>query len=154
MRINSFETASADLRTSSGSSLLSPPFHSSRLFPRADDPLSFLLLLSEFNYHRDSAGNCVLFPTASALSPLSTEEEQCPTSTDGFWYERTNVRRIPFSSCIGGSRPDRGKQHTCPGTYQGDKKSSLFWWTVVLTPFAFAGLGGLWWVKKGSLGGG
>ncbi|KAL7415743.1 hypothetical protein BDY24DRAFT_337902 [Mrakia frigida] len=108
----------------------------------------------EFNYHRDAAGNCVLFPTASALSPLSTEEEQCPTSTDGFWYERTNVRRIPFSSCAGGNRPDRGKQHTCPGTYQGAEKSSLFWWTVFLAPFAFAGLGGLWWVKKGSMGGG
>lgn len=106
------------------------------------------LVISEFNYHRDPTSNaCVLFPSAEALS-LDTESEQCPTSEDGTWYERTAYRKIPYSSCQGGDRPDRGKRHECSGRYQGAKKGSAFWWTIGLAPFAFAGLAGLWWIKK------
>lgn len=106
------------------------------------------LSFSEFNYHRDDSGNCVRFPNATPLSALSTEEEQCPHSPDGFWYERTNVRKIPYSSCEGGARPDRGKKHECPNVYVGAAKSWLFWATVIASPFLIAGMMGAWWVKK------
>lgn len=109
-------------------------------------------LFSEFNHHRDSSGRCVLFPSATALHPLSSEEEQCRTSTDGSWYERTAYRRIPYSSCQGGVRPDRGPRHDCPNVYIGDKKSGLFWWTMAIIPFAFAGLMGMWWKKRQEAG--
>ena len=55
----------------------------------------------------------MLVEGASALA-LDTTEEQC----DGFtstWYERTAYRKIPYSSCEGGERPDRGKPIRAPG---------------------------------------
>ncbi|CDZ97982.1 Sortilin and related receptors [Phaffia rhodozyma] len=102
----------------------------------------------EFNHHRDASGKCVLFPSATALSPLTTEEEQCKTTTDGYWYERTAYRKIPYSSCEGGDRPDRGKRHRCPEVFVPTSHGALFWLSIVIAPFLFAGLGGMWWVKK------
>ena len=103
-------------------------------------------MLSEFNHIRDSAGNCVLFEGASALS-IDTVEEQC----DGFtstWYERTPYRKIPYSSCEGGERPDRGKAHACPGLVGNRSLGALFWGSVAILPFALAGLAGYYWYHK------
>ncbi len=109
----------------------------------------------EFNHYRDASGKCVLYP---GVTPLSTDEEgQCWASdTDGYWYERTNVRKIPYSTCSGGNRPDRGTAHICSNNIAGH---GFFWWaTVILCPFGLAGLVGYWWAKKqssrGGLGGG
>ncbi|WWD19083.1 hypothetical protein CI109_103541 [Kwoniella shandongensis] len=106
----------------------------------------------EFNYRRDASGNCVLVDGASALSS-DTEWEQC----DGFsqyWYERTPYRKIPYSSCEGGERPDRGRRHECPGLIGGSAGlSGLFWGSVAILPFAFAGLAGWWYYTKGGRSG-
>lgn len=103
----------------------------------------------EFNYYRDNSGACVLVQGAQALS-ASTEEEQC-INNELYWYERTNVRKIPYSTCEGGDRPDRGAQHPCPGIING-VRHGFFWWFIVLTlPFACAGLAAYWlWKQKES----
>ncbi|KAN0063715.1 vacuolar protein sorting/targeting protein PEP1 [Thecaphora frezii] len=100
----------------------------------------------EFNHFRDPITNqCVLYPGTSALP--SDEEAQCWASdSDGYWYERTNMRKIPHSSCTGGKRPDRGARHICSNN---PARHGFFWWaTVVSCPFALAGFVGWWWNKK------
>ncbi|CDS81921.1 related to VPS10 domain-containing receptor SorCS1 precursor [Sporisorium scitamineum] len=101
----------------------------------------------EFNHFRDASGKCVLYP---GVSPLSTDEaSQCwAADSDGYWYERTNVRKIPYSSCTGGSRPDRGTKHVCSNNLAGH--GFLWWATVIVCPFGLAGLVGYWWAKKQS----
>lgn len=59
---------------------------------------------------------------------------------DGYWYERTNVRKIPISMCRGGARPDRGAKHRCPHT---PIRHGFVWWLGMLIlasalGFAFA----------------
>jgi len=105
-----------------------------------------LLTGSEFNHFRGESGKCELVPDATTLS-IDTMEEQC----DGFtstWYERTAYRKIPYSSCEGGERPDRGKAHACPGLVGGGGLSGLFWLSIAILPFALAGLAGYWWYHK------
>ena len=89
----------------------------------------------------------MLVDGATALS-ANTQEEQC-NGMEAYWYERTPYRKIPFSSCEGGDRPDRGKQHACPGLIGGKGVGAFFWGTIAIIPFAFAALGGWWWFKKG-----
>lgn len=99
----------------------------------------------EFNHYRDASGRCVLYP---GVAPLATDEVgQCwAEDSDGYWYERTNVRKVPYSSCSGGKRPDRGTAHVCANNLAGH---GFFWWaTVILCPFGLAGLVGYWWAKK------
>jgi hypothetical protein len=103
--------------------------------------------ISEFNYYRDKSGRCVLVEGAAALT-LDTSEEQCDGYTTS-WYERTAYRKIPYSSCEGGERPDRGKQHACPGLIGGGGLGGLFWGSVAILPFACAGVAGWWWFTKG-----
>ena len=105
------------------------------------------LLFSEFNYYRDPSGQCVLVDGATARS-LDTEEEQCD-GYESYWYERTPYRKIPYSSCEGGERPDRGAQHACPGLIGGRRLSGLFWGSVAVLPFACAAVAGYWWYTKG-----
>ncbi|WVW85580.1 hypothetical protein I302_107618 [Kwoniella bestiolae CBS 10118] len=102
----------------------------------------------EFNYRRDASGNCVLVDGASPLS-YDTEYEQCDGFTE-FWYERTEYRKIPYSSCEGGERPDRGKRHECPGLILRGGLGGLFWGSIAMIPFAFAGLAGWYYWTKGS----
>lgn len=104
----------------------------------------------EFNHYRDASGNCVLHSGLTALA--ANEAEQCAVDGD-YWYDQTNVRKIPFSSCDGGSRPDRGSRHICSTSL---KRHGFFWWTtIVLSPFALAALVGYWWMvrSKGRAGG-
>lgn len=108
-------------------------------------PIS-LLTISEFNYYRDESGKCTLVEGAYALSS-NTEYEQCDGSSP-YWYERTEYRKIPYSSCEGGDRPDRGKRHDCPGLIGGAGVSGLVWGSIAILPFALAALGGWWWYNK------
>lgn len=110
----------------------------------------------EFNYFRNADGACVLVPGASPLG-ADTADEQCwaPGSDDpGFWFERTAYRKIPYSSCVGGDRRDRGKQHACAGLIGGGGRGGMFWATIALIPFAAAGLAGYWYMQKGGRAGG
>lgn len=109
----------------------------------------------EFNYYRNRDGQCVLVDGATPLT-VDTEDEQCYVGDDddSFWYERTAYRKIPYSSCSGGERPDRGKRHACPGLIGGGGRSGMFWATLALIPFAAAGLAGYWYLQKGRRSGG
>jgi hypothetical protein len=82
-----------------------------------------------------------------ALS-IETQEEQCD-GIEPFWYERTAYRKIPYSSCGGGDRPDRGKQHHCPGLIGGAGLGGLFWGSVTILPFVCAAVAGWWWYTSG-----
>ncbi|KDQ61974.1 hypothetical protein JAAARDRAFT_76825 [Jaapia argillacea MUCL 33604] len=99
----------------------------------------------EFNYLRNDAGECVLVEGAQALP--NDPETPCRAGED-YWYERTAYRKIPYSSCEGGPRPDRGAAHVCPGF---KAHGAFFWWTVILLPFAFTALVGYWYYRRSGL---
>ncbi|QRV73806.1 vacuolar protein sorting-associated protein [Ceratobasidium sp. AG-Ba] len=99
----------------------------------------------EFNFVRNSAGECVLTPGAPALP----DDDSCPDDT--VWYERTAYRKIPHSSCEGGNRIDRGPEHPCPGI---GSHGWLFWGFIIMLPIAFACLVGLHFKKHGLATGG
>lgn len=102
----------------------------------------------EFNHMRDSSGRCVLYPGATALP--SDEGDQCSPDNpdyDGYWYERTNVRKIPLSRCTGGERPDRGRRHVCKSAPKGH---GFFWWLFFLAMVGALGyLVAQWWSRQG-----
>ena len=87
---------------------------------------------SEFNHVRDENDDCVLVP---GTTPLPSEEA-CSNGEE-YWWERTAYRQIPYSSCVDGERPDRGKRHVCPGLRS---KGSWFWFWMLLLPFGFTAL--------------
>ena len=69
----------------------------------------------------------MLYPNTSPLP--ADVDAQCDAHApdyDGYWYERTSVRRVPFSSCEGGDRPDRGTRHRCPRSAHHGVLGSFF----------------------------
>lgn len=101
-------------------------------------------LYSEFNHERDESGACVLIQGLQALP----NDDSCLDDDQEYWYERTPYRRIPFSSCEGGTRLDRGNPHICPGIRA---HGALFWWTIILIPFAFTSLVVYWYYRRSGL---
>lgn len=100
---------------------------------------------SEFNHVRDGNGNCVLVDGASALTQDTSETCILEPESDN-WYERTAYRKIPYSSCEAGTRPDRGTAHSCGGV-RGH--SAIFWLSVLILPFGFTALVAYAYYKKG-----
>lgn len=100
----------------------------------------------EFNYVRNSSGECVLTPGALPLP----DDNSCP-GDETVWYERTAYRKIPHSSCEGGNRLDRGPEHQCPGI---GSHGWLFWGFIIMLPIAFASLVGFYLKKHGFATGG
>ena len=96
--------------------------------------------ISEFNHVRNANGDCVL---VEGTKPLP-DDDSC-RGNDDYWYERTPYRRIPHSSCEDGERPDRGRRHLCPGVAA---HGMLFWFFVLLVPFAFTTLVAMWYYKR------
>ncbi|KAJ3780213.1 vacuolar protein sorting/targeting protein 10 [Lentinula aff. detonsa] len=94
----------------------------------------------EFNYIKNANDECVLAPGTTPL----LNDETCRAGEE-FWYERTPYRKISYSSCDGGHRPDRGKPHPCPGFKH---HSGWFWWFVILISFGLAGLVGLYFYRR------
>ncbi|EFP90660.1 vacuolar protein sorting/targeting protein PEP1 [Puccinia graminis f. sp. tritici] len=101
----------------------------------------------EFNYRRDpNTHKCVLVPGALPL----VSEPNCAWN-ESFWHERTEFRKIPYSSCEGGIQLDKGRQHICPNA----SRHGVFWWgTVVVAPAILFGLGGFWWMRRRASGDG
>ncbi|KIJ65382.1 hypothetical protein HYDPIDRAFT_88076 [Hydnomerulius pinastri MD-312] len=97
----------------------------------------------EFNYAKNAEGECVL---VQGTSPLASDDS-C-RGDDDYWYDRTAYRKVLYSSCDGGMRPDRGAQHLCPGI---KGHSAFFWLIVLLFPFAITALVASWWYKKSGL---
>ena len=102
--------------------------------------------ISEFNYKRDARGVCVLVEGAQPLE----SDQTCAWDQD-FWYERTSMRKVPYSKCQGGLTLDRGYAHACPGH---SKHGWLFWATMTMAPFGFAAMAAVWWIRRrGGAGG-
>ena len=95
---------------------------------------------SEFNYWRDSTGKCVLVEGAEPLESEAT----CAWDQE-FWFERTNLRKIPYSKCEGGLELDKGSRHLCPSA---GGRGFFFWATVIVAPLMLAGLFGVWWTRR------
>ncbi len=92
---------------------------------------------------KNANDECVLVP---GTTPLPNDD----SCSDGgeFWYERTPYRRIPFSSCVDGYRPDRGKAHRCPGF---GSKGVVFWLFMVVLPFGFTALVATYYYRRSGL---
>lgn len=105
----------------------------------------------EFNHYRDPvSGQCVLHDGAQPLP--NDEASQCRRDApeyDGYWYERTNVRKIPLSQCSGGPRPDRGRRHRCSAA---PASHGFLWWIFVLALAGVLGLTLASWVSTQSHG--
>lgn len=97
-----------------------------------------MIYKSEFNYRRNSRGECVLAEGAEALV---SDSSMCDWSTP-FWYDRTAYRKVKHSACEGGLTLDQGTAHTCPGHTSG---TSLIWFLIIL-PFAI--LAAIWYGRR------
>jgi hypothetical protein len=98
---------------------------------------------SEFNYVRDASGVCVL-----QLGTESLPDDDSCRHDEEFWYERTAYRKIPYSSCEDGIRPDQGARHRCPG-FKGH--GIMFWLMVLIAPFGFTSLVAYWYYRRSGL---
>lgn len=92
---------------------------------------------------KNDKDECVLVPGTKPLP----DDDSCKDGEE-FWYERTPYRLIPYSSCEGGGRPDRGTAHRCPGF---KSKSGWFWMFMLLIPFAFTSLVGYYYYRRSGL---
>lgn len=113
-------------------------------------PLSYLLciltvsrLYSEFNYARNSDGQCVL---ASGTQPLPPDDS-CRNGED-YWYDRTAYRKIPYSTCEDGLALHQGSRHVCPGIRA---HGAAFWFFVLVLPFIFTASVAWWYYRKSGL---
>ena len=105
--------------------------------------LVFDRVISEFNHVLNDAGQCVPVDGASLLA----SDESCPAGEE-YWYERTPYRKIPYSSCDGGERMDRGTAHRCPGI---KGHGFFFWFFVLFVPLSLAALIGYWFYRRSGL---
>ncbi|KAJ7230698.1 vacuolar protein sorting/targeting protein 10 [Mycena pura] len=96
----------------------------------------------DFNYFKNEADECILTPGTTPLP----DDASCRGGED-YWYERTPYRKISYSTCDGGERPDRGGQHQCPG-FKGH--SGFFWFIVLVIPILFVvGVGYCYYANSG-----
>ncbi|KAG1874332.1 hypothetical protein F4604DRAFT_2009684 [Suillus subluteus] len=96
-----------------------------------------------FNHIRNGEGECVLLLGASPLPP----DDSCRDRED-YWYERTTYRKVPYSTCEGGDRIDRGTRHLCPDIQVPDHipgHGAMFWTMVIVFPIAITALFVAWW---------
>jgi hypothetical protein len=98
---------------------------------------------SDFNHVRNEEDKCVLTPGTQPLP----DDTSCQNGAD-YWYERTAYRLIPFSSCDGDYRLDRGKRHACPGF---KSKGPLFWLFMLLLPFALTAVVAYYYYRRSGL---
>ncbi|KAJ8497098.1 hypothetical protein ONZ45_g12200 [Pleurotus djamor] len=99
----------------------------------------------EFNFVKDESDTCVPVP---GTEPLPADEyEQCKDGASS-WFERTPYRKIPYSTCEGGNRIDRGKEHPCLGL---GGHSWLFWIFMFCLPFGITALVAYWFYRTSGL---
>jgi hypothetical protein len=73
------------------------------------------------------------------------DDTSCENGAE-YWYERTAYRIIPYSTCEGNYRPDRGTAHVCPGL---KSKGPKFWLFILLLPFGFTALVAYYYYRRG-----
>lgn len=94
---------------------------------------------SDVNYEMQSDGSCGLV----AGLPKPDHSEQCKNDPEMVQYwEPTGYRKIPQSSCDGGSRYDRGEPQPCPNKEEEFKKqhgiSGVGLFFAIVTPIVAA----------------
>ncbi|PPQ80721.1 hypothetical protein CVT25_001841 [Psilocybe cyanescens] len=97
----------------------------------------------EFNHVKDANDDCVLVPGTTPLP----DDDSCSNGED-VWYERTPYRKIPYSSCVDGFRPDRGPEHVCPGF---KSKTGWFWFFMLLLPFGFTAMVAYYYYRRSGM---
>jgi ferric-dicitrate binding protein FerR (iron transport regulator) len=82
-------------------------------------------------------GECELI---AGQSPLPADPYTSCEAGEESWYERTPYRKIAYSRCEGGPRPDHGAAHACPRrSAEAPSGRGFRWWLLVLAvPFAAA----------------
>ncbi|KIK03719.1 hypothetical protein K443DRAFT_676547 [Laccaria amethystina LaAM-08-1] len=98
----------------------------------------------EFNYVKNTNDDCELVP---GTTPLPDSDAACRNGEE-FWYEQTPYHLIPYSSCTDGERPDRGREHRCPGF---KSHSAWFWLFMLLLPFGFTALIAFYYYRRSGL---
>ncbi|KAF7351228.1 Sortilin [Mycena sanguinolenta] len=81
----------------------------------------------EFNYFKNEADECVLFP---GTTPLPNDPDNWCQQGEDYWYERTAYRKISYSSCEGGEQLDLGPRHYCRSESSGP--SGCIWLAVLI----------------------
>lgn len=103
---------------------------------------------SAFNHYRDPTTHACV-PYANTARLPADVDAQCARDApdyDGYWYEATNVRKVPLSRCRGGARPDRGAQHRCPHT---PIRHGAGWWIGIVLLAGVLGTACAYWYTRG-----
>ncbi|EDR05456.1 uncharacterized protein LACBIDRAFT_329753 [Laccaria bicolor S238N-H82] len=98
----------------------------------------------EFNHVKNANDESELVP---GTTPLPDSDAVCRNGEE-FWYERTAYRLTPYFSCTDGERPDRGREHRCPGF---KFHSARFWLFMLLLPFGFTALNAFYYYRRSGL---
>ncbi|KOS16873.1 Vacuolar protein sorting/targeting protein 10 [Escovopsis weberi] len=103
----------------------------------------------DFNYELDNHGQCKL---VQGLKPISGEEWCSKNPNETSYFEPTGYRRVPLSTCQGGSELDRAStEHACTGHEdefeRKHRASGVAVFFAVVLPFAAAAAVG-WYVWR------
>ncbi|RFU25853.1 hypothetical protein B7463_g10489, partial [Scytalidium lignicola] len=107
----------------------------------------------DYNYQRQTDGSCAL---VAGLSPPD-HSEICKTDPDSVgYYEPTGYRRIPLTTCQGGTEYDVSEAHPCPGKDEEFNKSrNISGWGIffaIMVPVIASTAAGYWvynnWSRK------
>lgn len=104
---------------------------------------------SDYNYEPDGHGACHL---VAGLQPLD-HKEYCKANPGLIeYYEPTGYRKIPLSTCVGGTEYDKQSEpKACPGKEseyeERHRISGVGLFFAITIPIAFAGAAG-WWVWR------
>ncbi len=114
-------------------------------------------VFSDYNFQRQIDGSCALVPGFTPYDhSLICQEDENRVEYD----DPTGYRRIPLSTCEGGTQFDKSTPHPCPGKEDKFEKkhgiSGVGLFFAIVLPFAAAGAIGwyVWqnWGKQGHFG--
>lgn len=123
--------------------------HPGRLCSGAMLSISLIRVVSDYNYELDNHGACTL---VAGLKPISLDQ-YCKENPDAIeYYEPTGYRRIPLTTCTGGTEFDKSSTpHPCAGHEEEFERSraisSVGLFFAVTVPISFAGAVG-WYVWR------
>ncbi|KJZ78390.1 Vacuolar protein sorting protein 10 [Hirsutella minnesotensis 3608] len=120
-----------------------------RLYDHTDCACSRRDYECAYNYELDNHGQCKL---VEGLDPLSPKEWCAKNPNATSWFEPTGYRKVPLSTCRGGSELDKTTdEHPCQGHEEEFEKkhrtSGFVIFLAVVIPFALAGAAG-WYVYR------
>src|SRR5271168_3072015 len=100
-------------------------------------------VISDYNYERQADGSCELVPGFTPLdhSAVCAEDKNLVE-----YYEPTGYRRIPLTTCSGGTELDKREAKPCPGHKEEfDKKHGIsgagLFFAIVIPILVAGGIG-------------